>query len=69
MKMNPTLWVYENGAGRWFGHVDYHDGTQQKRHGPFETEAMAHVVLARMNGYEPEPDMLEQRQRELERKV
>jgi hypothetical protein len=55
--MNPTLWTYQSGE-RWAGHIDWHDGRQPKREGPFKSEATAAVVISRMNGKQPPDDML-----------
>lgn len=60
----PKLWLYQGDGGRWFGHVDWKDGTKLKRKGPFDTEAQAGVIISRMNGMQPPDDLLEQWNRE-----
>lgn len=60
-----TIWVYEKDRG-WYGHIDFGNQSLSKSEGPFVSEAQAHIVVARMNGFEPESDMLKQRERERE---
>jgi hypothetical protein len=62
--VNPKLWIYQGDHGRWFGHVDFHDGGRMKREGPFDSEAIAGVVISRMSGMQPPDDLLAQYNKE-----
>ena len=47
MDRRPTLWIYEAVNG-WFAHIDWQNGAQSKREGPFKSEAQAETVMSRM---------------------